>query len=86
MYDGNQGLNNRQFRPIRIARTSSVDEILAAALKAFHITKPVENYYLSDAGIDPGDVEVPLEDPTPIMTLKRRDGRRPSVFIRFRYF
>lgn len=84
VYDGNQGLHRRQFRPIRIARTASVDQILSAALKSYHITKPLDNYYLSDAASDPNDGEIPLEDPSPIMHLKRREGRRPSVFIRFR--
>ncbi|ODN01016.1 Diacylglycerol kinase theta [Orchesella cincta] len=84
VYDGNQGLHRRQFRPIRISKTASVDQILAAALKAFHITKPIENYYISDAASDPSDGEIPMEDPCPIMHLKRREGRRPSIFIRFR--
>lgn len=84
VYDGNIGLERRQFRPIRISRTASVDQILVAALRTYHIMKPIENYYLSDASGDPSEGEIPLEDPNPIMHLKRRDGRRPSVFIRFR--
>lgn len=49
VYDGNQGLRRRQFRPVVVSKLATVDEILRTGLKAFHITKPTENYYLTDA-------------------------------------
>jgi len=80
VYDGNQGLRRRQFRPITISRSATVDQILSAALRAFHITKPTDSYYLTDAY----DEGIRVVDPNPILNLKRREGKRPAVFIRFR--
>lgn len=80
VYDGNQGLRRRQFRPVMISKSATVDQILAAGLKAFHITKPTANYYLTDAYEEGTQVT----DPNPIASLRRREGKRPAVFIRFR--
>jgi diacylglycerol kinase (ATP) len=81
VYDGNQGFRRRAFRPIMISKSATVDQILSAGLKVFHITKPTENYYLSDAYDDGAQVS----DPSPIPTLKRREGKRPAILLRFRY-
>ena len=81
VYDGNQGVRRRQFRAVHVPRTATTDQVLSIALKAFHITKPTSNYYLTDAY----DEESPVGDPNPIPNLKRREGKRPAVFLRFRY-
>jgi len=81
VYDGNQGLRRRQFRPVLISKSATVDQILSAALRAFHITKPTDSYYLTDAY----DEGARVTDPNPISSLKRREGKRAAVFIRFRY-
>jgi diacylglycerol kinase (ATP) len=80
VYDGNQGVRRRQFRPIHASKSATTEQVLSSALKAFHITKPTENYYLTDAYDD----ESTVQDPNPVQSLKRREGKRPAVFLRFR--
>ena len=80
VYDGNQGLRRKQFRPIHVSRYASVEQVLASALKAFHIVKHPETYFLTDAYDD----EAPVQDPNPVLNLKIRDGKRPAVFLRFK--
>ncbi|XP_021950810.1 diacylglycerol kinase theta isoform X2 [Folsomia candida] len=81
VYDGNQGLRRRLFRPVSVQKSATVDQILSAGLRAFHITKPTENYYLTDAYDEVGSR---VADPNPIASLKRREGKRPAIFLRFR--
>jgi diacylglycerol kinase (ATP) len=80
VYDGNQAVRRRQFRVIHMSRGATTDQVLSTALKAFHITKPTSNYYLTDAY----DEECTVSDPNPVGNLKRKEGKRPAVFLRFR--
>jgi len=80
VYDGNQGARRKKFRTIQISKSFTTEQMLLSALKAFHITKCTEDFYLTDAYNE----ETLVSDPNPVGGLKRHEGKRPAVFIRFR--
>lgn len=43
-----------------------------------------ENYYVTQAPQEPSDEEEPLEDPIPLRNVKRPEGRRAQIFLRYR--
>ncbi|XP_046735909.1 diacylglycerol kinase theta isoform X2 [Diprion similis] len=81
VYDGNISARRRIFRVINVPRQASIDQVLTIALRAFHITKDLKNFYLTD--LYAAD-EARLCDPTPINNLQRKEGKRPAVFLRFK--
>ncbi|KAK2580426.1 hypothetical protein KPH14_006173 [Odynerus spinipes] len=81
VYDGNSSLRRRIFRVITVSRQASTEQILTSALRAFHITKDPSNFYLTDLY---ATEETELCDPTPVMNLNRKEGKRPAVFLRFK--
>ncbi|XP_054266246.1 diacylglycerol kinase theta-like isoform X2 [Macrosteles quadrilineatus] len=81
VYDGNNSVRRRIFRVVTVSRLASTDHILLTALRAFHITKDPQNFYLTDL-YSPD--EAVLCDPCPVMNLHRREGKRPAVFLRFK--
>ncbi|XP_058803614.1 diacylglycerol kinase theta isoform X2 [Phymastichus coffea] len=80
VYDGNSSLRRRIFRLISAPKSATTEQLLTLALQAFHITKDPSDYLLTDLY----DNERPLSDPLPLAGLKRREGKRPAVFLRFR--
>ncbi|XP_018360967.1 PREDICTED: diacylglycerol kinase theta isoform X5 [Trachymyrmex cornetzi] len=79
--DGNNSLRRRIFRVISIPRQATTEQILTSALRAFHITKDPSNFYLTDLyAVE----ETELCDPTPVLNLNRKEGKRPAVFLRFK--
>ena len=64
-----------------ISKHATLNQLLVAALKTFHILQDPSNYYLSDAYAAEESV---LTDPNPIDQLMKREGKRPAVFLRFR--
>ncbi|XP_075238198.1 diacylglycerol kinase theta [Lycorma delicatula] len=81
VYDGNSSLRRRIFRVITVSRLASTEHILMTALHAFHITKGLNNFYLTDLY---APEETRLCDPCPVMNLHRKEGKRPAVFLRFK--
>lgn len=70
------------FRLVSLSRTVSTKDFLQAAVKAFHVPQEAHRCYLTDAY---SESEEEVVDPLPLSKLTRKDGKRPAVFIRFRY-
>ncbi|XP_032687982.1 diacylglycerol kinase theta isoform X2 [Odontomachus brunneus] len=81
VYDGNNSLRRRIFRVISVPRQATTEQVLTSALRAFHITKDPSNFYLTDLY---ATEETELCDPTPVLNLNRKEGKRPAVFLRFK--
>ncbi|XP_050312450.1 diacylglycerol kinase theta isoform X2 [Anthonomus grandis grandis] len=81
VFDGNNSLRRRIFRAIVVARQASLLQVLVQALRAFHITKDPDQFYLTDLYSPEEEV---LHDPAPVLALHRKEGKRPAVFLRFR--
>ncbi|KAG5891467.1 hypothetical protein JTB14_004410 [Gonioctena quinquepunctata] len=81
VYDGNNSLRRKIYRIIVVSRQSSLKQVLTQALRAFHITKDPNSFHLTDL-YSPD--EAVLQDPTPVLNLHRIEGKRPSVFLRFK--
>ncbi|XP_033224636.1 diacylglycerol kinase theta isoform X3 [Belonocnema kinseyi] len=81
VYDGNNSLRRRIFRVITVSRQATTEQILISALRAFHIKKDPNHFYLTDLY---AAEEIPLGDPIPLQNLNRKEGKRPAVFLRFR--
>ncbi|XP_067205134.1 diacylglycerol kinase theta isoform X5 [Linepithema humile] len=81
VYDGNNSLRRRIFRVISVPRQATTEQVLTSALRAFHITKDPTDFYLTDLYASD---ETELCDPTPILNLNRKEGKRPAVFLRFK--
>ncbi|CAL7933909.1 unnamed protein product [Xylocopa violacea] len=81
VYDGNNSLRRRIFRVIMVPRQATTEQVLTSALRAFHITKDPNNFYLTDLYATD---ETELCDPTPVLNLNRKEGKRPAVFLRFK--
>ncbi|XP_074104243.1 diacylglycerol kinase theta isoform X3 [Cotesia typhae] len=80
VYDGNLSLKRKIFRVISVPRQASTAEVLAAALKAYHITEVhLSSFYLTDLY---APEETRLCDPTPVLNLHRKEGKRRGVFLR----
>ncbi|XP_044258463.1 diacylglycerol kinase theta isoform X8 [Tribolium madens] len=81
VYDGNNSLRRRIFRTIVVSRQAPLKQVLTQALRAFHITKDPSSFHLTDLY---SPEEAVLQDPTPVMSLHRKEGKRPAVFLRFK--
>ncbi|XP_076629706.1 diacylglycerol kinase theta isoform X1 [Colletes latitarsis] len=81
VYDGNNSHRRRIFRVISVPRQATTEQVLTSALRAFHITKDPSNFYLTDLY---AMEETELCDPTPVLNLNRKEGKRPAVFLRFK--
>lgn len=81
VYDGNNSLRRRIFRTIVVPKQAPLQQVLTQALRAFHITKDPSSFHLTDLY---SPEEVRLQDPTPIINLHRKEGKRPAVFLRFK--
>nr|CAD7442329.1 unnamed protein product [Timema bartmani] len=86
VYDGNSSFRRRIFRVIVVARQANMEQLLTAALRAFHILKDPGNFYLTDlyASEESRFSESRLADPLPVLNLHRKEGKRPAVFLRFK--
>ncbi|CAH1986375.1 unnamed protein product [Acanthoscelides obtectus] len=81
VYDGNSSMRRRIFRLVSVQRTAPLRQVLTQALRAFHITRDPNVFHLTDAYSPDEGI---LQDPHPIMSLHRREGKRPAVFLRFK--
>lgn len=82
VFDGNNSLRRRLFRVIAVNRQAGLNQVLVQALRAFHITKDPDQFYLTDLYSQDEDV---LHDPAPVLSLHRKEGKRPATFLRFKY-
>lgn len=83
VFDGNYSLRRRIFRPVTVPRTCSVDQLLSASLRSLHISRDPTKFYVTDL-YAPGGDEVRCQDPQPVMSLHRIEGKRPAIYLRFR--
>lgn len=83
VFDGNYSLRRRIFRPVTVSRTCSVDQLLSASLRSLHISRDPNKFYVTDL-YAPGGEEVRCQDPQPVMSLHRIEGKRPAIYLRFR--
>ncbi|CAG9580086.1 unnamed protein product [Danaus chrysippus] len=81
VYDGEAAWSRRLYRPVVVGRNFSERELVAAALRAFHVARDPEQFELTDALA--GD-EPPLKDPTPLARVTRLPNKRPALFLRFK--
>uniref|UniRef100_A0AAR5PUN9 Diacylglycerol kinase n=2 Tax=Dendroctonus ponderosae TaxID=77166 RepID=A0AAR5PUN9_DENPD len=81
VFDGDSSLRRRLFRVIAVNRQAGLNQVLVQALRAFHITKDPDQFYLTDLYSEDEDV---LHDPTPVLKLHRKEGKRPATFLRFK--
>ncbi|KAF4527439.1 hypothetical protein B566_EDAN015772 [Ephemera danica] len=81
VYDGNNSMRRRLFRVMAVSRTATCSQLLAAALRAFHLLREPSYFYLTDA-YAPEENE--LSDPHPVQALHRKEGKRPAIFLRAR--
>ncbi len=72
------------FRTITVNKHCSKDELLLAAMRAFVVTQDSRNFYLLDVYDNFDDRETELTDPTPVLNLKRKEGKRPAILIGLR--
>ncbi|KAG5673344.1 hypothetical protein PVAND_003403 [Polypedilum vanderplanki] len=84
VFDGNCSLRRRIFRVITVPRTCNLEQLLTTALRAFHIAREPNQFYLTDLYATNGDDDVHIQDPTPILNLHKIEGKRPAIFLRFR--
>uniref|UniRef100_A0A1I7ZXI1 diacylglycerol kinase (ATP) n=1 Tax=Steinernema glaseri TaxID=37863 RepID=A0A1I7ZXI1_9BILA len=82
IYDGNSSLRNQVYRTASVPKTATVQQIRDAALRRFHIQDNPESYYITQV-LNNGEEE-PLEDPVPLRNVKRPEGRRAQIFLRFK--
>ncbi|CAN7936885.1 unnamed protein product [Ixodes hexagonus] len=81
VYDGNASMKRRMFRTITVSRNATREQIIGAALRAFHISGDPKHYYITDV-YDANEKE--LGDFMPVQSLTRREGKRPAIFLRYR--
>uniref|UniRef100_A0A915EPV1 Diacylglycerol kinase theta n=1 Tax=Ditylenchus dipsaci TaxID=166011 RepID=A0A915EPV1_9BILA len=84
IYDGNNSLRNQVFRSASVPKTATVEQIRDIALRKFHISDNGDNYYVTQAPHEPTDEEEPLEDPIPLRNVKRPEGKRAQIFLRYK--
>ncbi|KAK0404839.1 hypothetical protein QR680_017658 [Steinernema hermaphroditum] len=82
IYDGNSSLRNQVYRTASVPKTATVQQIRDAALRRFHIQDNPESYYVTQ--VSNNGEEEPLEDPVPLRNVKRPEGRRAQIFLRFK--
>nr|CAH0112874.1 unnamed protein product [Daphnia galeata] len=81
VYDGIASFRHHNYKLISVPRHTSVEQLVAAAMWAFHLTGDPGDYYLTDLC---GNSEKEVEEPYPIPLLTRIDGRKPALLLRFR--
>ncbi|XP_058169835.1 diacylglycerol kinase theta isoform X2 [Anopheles ziemanni] len=80
VFDGNCSYRRRIFRAISVPKTCSLEQLLTTALRAFHIARDPNLFFLTDVYGD----EVRLQEPNPVPSLHRVEGKRPAIYLRFR--
>nr|CAG4635922.1 EOG090X00MP [Eubosmina coregoni] len=81
VYDGIASFRHHSYKLISVPRHTSVEQLVAAAMWAFHLTGDPGDFYLTDLC---GNSEKEIDDAFPIPSLARIDGRKPALLLRFR--
>uniref|UniRef100_A0A1I7SZW6 Diacylglycerol kinase n=2 Tax=Caenorhabditis tropicalis TaxID=1561998 RepID=A0A1I7SZW6_9PELO len=81
VFDGNNSYRLQISRNIQVPKHVSVQQVRDAALRRFHINDTPDRYYITQVV---GEVEEELlEDPVPLRNVKRPEGKRAQIFIRY---
>ncbi|KAH8382335.1 hypothetical protein KR009_002946 [Drosophila setifemur] len=83
VFDGNNSFRRQQYRVIIVQRTYTLEQLLTTALRAFHITRDPQAFYLTDMYAPAGMEDAHLLDPTPVLSLTHVEGKRPAMYLRF---
>ncbi|XP_017113551.1 diacylglycerol kinase theta isoform X4 [Drosophila elegans] len=83
VFDGNNSFRRQQYRVIIVQRTYTLEQLLTTALRAFHITRDPQAFYLTDLYAPAGMEDTPMLDPTPVLNLTHLEGKRPAIYLRF---
>lgn len=83
VFDGNNSFRRQQYRVIIVQRTYTLEQLLTTALRAFHITRDPQAFYLTDLYAPAGMEDAPIMDPTPVLSLTHLEGKRPAMYLRF---
>ncbi|EDX14139.1 GD21050 [Drosophila simulans] len=83
VFDGNNSFRRQQYRVIIVQRTYTLEQLLTTALRAFHITRDPQAFYLTDLYAPAGMEDTPMLDPTPVLNLVHLEGKRPAIYLRF---
>jgi len=83
VYDGNATFRNGTPRCISVPKQASYNQILGAALRTFHINDDCTKYCLTVPTDDVGG-DTPLDEITPLKSLKQLSGRKLNIYIRYK--
>merc|ERR1711974_228211 len=82
------------FRTVTVHKMCSKEDLLMTAMRAFVVSQDSRNFYLLDvyanteqsAGLDGSgaDRDEEIQDPHPVLKLKRKEGRRPAILLGLR--
>lgn len=77
---------NIRFVPLVCKINNSICRLALQCSKSFMLFV-AGNFYLTDiyASDESRLADMPLADPLPVISLHRKEGKRPAVFLRFRY-
>uniref|UniRef100_T1JKZ6 Diacylglycerol kinase n=1 Tax=Strigamia maritima TaxID=126957 RepID=T1JKZ6_STRMM len=81
VFDGSCALKRKLFRTITVAKTATRQQILEAALRAFHVTSDPTNFYITEA-LETEECDV--DESSPVQQFSYKDGKRPAIIIRFK--
>ncbi|VDM80064.1 unnamed protein product [Strongylus vulgaris] len=84
VFDGNSSLRAQICRTASVPKTATVQQIRDTAMRRFHITDNPDNYYVTQVVNDGTGDEETLEDPVPLRNVKRPEGRRAQIFLRYK--
>uniref|UniRef100_A0A0R3R1S7 diacylglycerol kinase (ATP) n=1 Tax=Brugia timori TaxID=42155 RepID=A0A0R3R1S7_9BILA len=83
IFDGNSSLRKHEYRTATVPKTASMHQIRDVALRRFHISDNPDCYYVTQVHNDNGEEEL-LEDPLPLRNVRRPEGRRAQIFLRYK--
>nr|CAG4644551.1 EOG090X00MP [Leptodora kindtii] len=81
IYDGNASFRHHNFKLISVPRHTSLEQLVAAAMWAFHLTGDPADFYITDAY---SNSEKEIEEAYPVLSLTRIDGRKSALILRYR--
>ncbi|CAF1165004.1 unnamed protein product [Rotaria sordida] len=83
VYDGNATYRNGNPRSISVPKQASYTQILEAALRTFHINDDCTKYCIT-VPTDEAGGDQPLDETTPLKSLKQLSGRTLNIYIRYK--
>nr|CRZ23305.1 Bm305 [Brugia malayi] len=83
IFDGNSSLRKYKYRTAIVPKIVSIQQIRDVALRRFHISDNPDCYYVTQVHNDNGEEEL-LEDPLPLRNVRRPEGCRAQIFLRYK--